>query len=269
MSTSALSDSASPRPRSRAVRRGTGAVLLSALTGALLISTAPSAAAVVPSEQTINATPESITSGKSVTFSGKLTGIGDRPLTDKEVVLEHRANADQAWQSANTGKTNDEGIASIPAKITATAEWRLHYRGDRLYDPGASKTVQITATKPPPPSKPINQRIVETAAAQRGKPYSYGAAGPNKFDCSGLTQYVHKRLGINLPRTSSDQRQATSKLARDRMRPGDLVFFHDGGSVYHVGIFAGNGKIWGAPEPGDHVRLQQIWTDSYTVGRAW
>ncbi|KHF42387.1 hydrolase [Saccharomonospora viridis] len=53
------------------------------------------------------------------------------------------------------------------------------------------------------------------------------------------------------------------------MRPGDLLFFHEGGNVYHVGIFAGKGKMWAAPEPGDVVRMQDIWTESFTVGRAW
>ncbi|NIJ13313.1 cell wall-associated NlpC family hydrolase [Saccharomonospora amisosensis] len=117
---------------------------------------------------------------------------------------------------------------------------------------------------------PIAQRIVDVAASQEGKPYSYGASGPGSFDCSGLVQWVHRQVGIDLPRTSRQQRAAVPHIAKADMAPGDLVFFHNsGGTVYHVGIYAGGGRLWAAPEPGDVVRSQNIWTDSYTVGRAW
>ncbi|CAM2836113.1 C40 family peptidase [Saccharomonospora xinjiangensis] len=116
---------------------------------------------------------------------------------------------------------------------------------------------------------PIGERIIDIAARQAGDPYVYGAEGPDQFDCSGLTQYVHARVGIDLPRTSRQQRAALPELPKSAMRPGDLLFFHEGGRVYHVGIFAGDGRMWAAPEPGDVVRLQNIWTESFTVGRAW
>lgn len=112
-------------------------------------------------------------------------------------------------------------------------------------------------------------RIVSEAADQAGKPYSYGEAGPDSFDCSGLTQYVHDKVGISLPRTADEQRSATDYVDQADKKPGDLIFFSDGGSVYHVGIYAGNGEIWHAPEPGDTVSKDPIWDDSYTVGRAW
>ncbi|ROS39023.1 NlpC/P60 family protein [Amycolatopsis thermoflava] len=112
-------------------------------------------------------------------------------------------------------------------------------------------------------------RIVNAAAAQAGTPYRSGGETPGGFDCSGLTQYAHKQVGIDLPRTARDQRAAVRSVSKSDMRPGDLVFFSSGGSVYHVGIYAGNNKIWAAPESGDTVRLQNIWTSSYSVGRAW
>ncbi len=129
--------------------------------------------------------------------------------------------------------------------------------------------------KPEPGDEPgesttsLGDRIVDLAARQAGAPYIYGAEGPDQFDCSGLTQYVHARLGIDLPRTSREQRAALPVLPKSQMKPGDLLFFAEGGAVYHVGIYAGDGKMWAAPEPGDVVRLQDIWTQSFTVGRAW
>jgi cell wall-associated NlpC family hydrolase len=132
-----------------------------------------------------------------------------------------------------------------------------------------------TKDKPEPsddidePKPSLGKRIVDIASQQAGDPYVYGAAGPDRFDCSGLTQYVHARLGIDLPRTARQQRAALPYVPKAEMRPGDLLFFHENGSVYHVGIYAGKGKMWAAPEPGDVVRLQDIWTQSFTVGRAW
>ncbi|OQO89465.1 hydrolase [Saccharomonospora piscinae] len=119
------------------------------------------------------------------------------------------------------------------------------------------------------PAAPDGERIVDLAARHAGDPYVYGAEGPDRFDCSGLSQYVHARAGIDLPRTSSQQRAALPHVPKSEMRPGDLLFFHEGGRVYHVGIFAGESRMWAAPEPGDVVKLQHIWTDSFTVGRAW
>ncbi|NIH81483.1 C40 family peptidase [Amycolatopsis viridis] len=112
-------------------------------------------------------------------------------------------------------------------------------------------------------------RIVNAAAAQAGKPYRSGGTGPGGFDCSGLAQYAHRQVGITLPRTASAQRATARSVSKTDKRPGDLVFFASGSKVYHVGIYAGNNKIWAAPESGDLVRLQTIWTSSYTVGRAW
>lgn len=137
---------------------------------------------------------------------------------------------------------------------------------------GAAETVPATtpASAHKTATVPIAQRIVDVAASQEGKPYSYGASGPGSFDCSGLVQWVHRQVGIDLPRTSRQQRAALPHIARADMTPGDLVFFHNsGGTVYHVGIYAGGNRLWAAPEPGDVVRLQNLWTDSYTVGRAW
>ena len=230
---------------------------------AALLGFAGTASATVPTEQTLASERSPVTSGTELTFSGKLTGFADRPLAGEKVQLQTRGSPQEPWSVTGTDTTNSKGVAEVQASVTETAQWRLHYPGDRVNNQSASRTITVEATKP------INERIVDTAAAQAGKPYSYGANGPDSFDCSGLTQYVHRQVGIDLPRTTEQQRAAVPKIPKSEMRPGDLVFFHNGGSVYHVGIYAGGNKIWAAPEPGDVVRKQEIWTDSYTVGRAW
>lgn len=80
-------------------------------------------------------------------------------------------------------------------------------------------------------------RVVSAAAAEAGKPYAAGGTGPDSFDCSGLAQYAYRQAGISLPRTASQQRSAARGVAQSDARPGDLIFFSNGGRVYHVGIF--------------------------------
>ena len=109
------------------------------------------------------------------------------------------------------------------------------------------------------------------AANQKGDPYSYGAAGPNRFDCSGLTYYSYRKAGFsNIPRTSSAQAHFARHISRSQMRRGDLIFFYDGGGVYHVGVYAGfsHGHRWvlHAPYSGARVRTERIWTNRWFPG---
>jgi cell wall-associated NlpC family hydrolase len=110
-------------------------------------------------------------------------------------------------------------------------------------------------------------RALRVAAAQQGDPYRYGAAGPNAFDCSGLTSYSFRRAGVTIPRTSSAQRGATRRIPARAARPGDLVFFQHGGRVYHVGFYAGQHRVLHSPYAGTKVRKERIWTSSVTYGR--
>jgi cell wall-associated NlpC family hydrolase len=77
-----------------------------------------------------------------------------------------------------------------------------------------------------------------------GIDYSYGGTTTGGFDCSGFTGYVFKKLGLNLPRSSREQFAEGKKVARDDLRPGDLVFFNTSGNgVSHVGIYVGNNRF--------------------------
>ncbi|MCR1783447.1 C40 family peptidase [Nocardioides carbamazepini] len=108
-------------------------------------------------------------------------------------------------------------------------------------------------------------KVMATVRSRAGKPYAYGAAGPNAFDCSGLVQWVYRHVGENLPRTSSAQAGATQRVRSPQV--GDLVFFTSGGRVYHVGIYAGDRMLWHASRPGVPVRKDRIWTGSVFYGR--
>lgn len=110
-------------------------------------------------------------------------------------------------------------------------------------------------------------KALKIAASKKGSPYRYGAAGPNRFDCSGLTLYSFKRAGKKLPRTAAQQYNKTRHISASKRTRGDLVFFHSGRNIYHVGIYAGKGRIWHAPKSNTVVRLEKIWTKSVSYGR--
>ncbi|MEU9605778.1 C40 family peptidase [Streptomyces sp. NPDC048057] len=110
-------------------------------------------------------------------------------------------------------------------------------------------------------------KALKVAADKKGSPYRWGAAGPRRFDCSGLTLYSYKKAGKKLPRTAQQQYNSTRRVSTAKRKVGDLVFFHSGRSVYHVGIYAGKGKIWHSPKRGSWVKLDKIWSRSVSYGR--
>ena len=117
-------------------------------------------------------------------------------------------------------------------------------------------------------SASIAMSALRVAAAQKGKRYVYGGAGPNVFDCSGLVQYSYAKVGIRIPRTADQQYRASYHIPQSHLRPGDVVFFHDShGYVYHDAIYMGLGAIWNAPHTGARVRVEPVWTHSIYFGR--
>ncbi|WP_147915949.1 NlpC/P60 family protein [Ruania zhangjianzhongii] len=108
----------------------------------------------------------------------------------------------------------------------------------------------------------VGRTALNWAMTQIGKPYVWGADGPNSYDCSGLTMRAFQNAGVNLPRTTGAQYAATTHVPVGDMRPGDLIFYSSNGSasgIYHVAIYAGNGMRVHAPSPGSNVEHVQIW----------
>ena len=108
------------------------------------------------------------------------------------------------------------------------------------------------------------QVAVDTALAQRGKPYVWAAAGPGSFDCSGLVEYAYGAAGVGLPHSSLMQSQMGRAVSRAQLQPGDLVFFYS--PVSHVGIDIGNGQMVHAPTTGDVVKISSIDVMGYFAG---
>jgi cell wall-associated NlpC family hydrolase len=114
---------------------------------------------------------------------------------------------------------------------------------------------------PLPPASGAAAIAVRTALAQVGKPYHWGSAGPDAFDCSGLTMYAWRAAGVSLPHSSSAQYQSLPHIGRASLQPGDLVFF--GSPIHHVGIYVGAGVMVAAPSSGRVVQVQNIDRSDY------
>lgn len=103
------------------------------------------------------------------------------------------------------------------------------------------------------------EKVISVAKAQMGKPYKWGATGPNSFDCSGLMYYSYKNgANITLPRVSRDQANAGVKVSKEDLKPGDLVFFGSGSRITHVGMYLGNDQYIHSPQTGDVVKISKL-----------
>ncbi|HEV7886899.1 MAG TPA: NlpC/P60 family protein, partial [Acidimicrobiales bacterium] len=117
----------------------------------------------------------------------------------------------------------------------------------------------------PAPNAGASAAVAE-ARRQIGKPYRYGASGPEAFDCSGLTSWAWRAGGVSLPHSSSAQYSATHRVAMADIAPGDLLFY--GSPIHHVGIYVGNGTMVEASHSGVPVRYSSIYrSDLVGIGR--
>lgn len=111
-------------------------------------------------------------------------------------------------------------------------------------------------------------KVLARAASVKGTRYRLGGVTTKGFDCSGFVLYAMKPVGVTFGRTSRDMRRETPKISKEEILPGDLVFYHNKkGTVYHVAIYAGDGKIWHARRPGLRLAKTNIYAKRITYGR--
>jgi cell wall-associated NlpC family hydrolase len=198
--------------------------------------------------------------------AGHQSGILQTAAGANAAAAQAQAGAQQAVAAAKA--TYDKVAAQQADLKKQVAEYQAVY--DQLS--AAEKHAAAGATPerasrseraaPAAPSGPVvassqaAQIAVDTALAQRGKPYVWAASGPGSFDCSGLTAFAYHAAGIDLPHSSALQSTMGKAVSRADLQPGDLVFFYS--PVSHVGIYIGNGQMVHAPTTGDVVKVANL-----------
>ena len=191
---------------------------------------------------TVNATSLNVRSGASTSYS-VITKLPKGTVVD---VIE---NASNGWKKI---KTSNGTTGWVSGQYLTTG----------------------VVSQPSTPSTNKVQAVVDLAHKQIGKPYVWGAEGPNSFDCSGLTYYVYKNAaGITLPRSSTAQYGAGKAVSKSNLQPGDLIFSStDGtGNITHVAIYVGDGQMIHAPRSGKNVEKVSMntsyWNKAYVGAR--
>jgi peptidoglycan DL-endopeptidase CwlO len=171
--------------------------------------------------------------------------VTTKARADAEKAKLDKLVADQAAQR--------QSLDGQKTKITADVA-QLQALRIKVY--GAQKP-SVAATPSTPPVYVAGKAgiAVKFAYAQLGKPYEWAAAGPNSYDCSGLTLAAWGAAGVTLPHNAEMQYNSLPHVSRAALKPGDLVFYSNLG---HVGIYVGNNQIIHAPTPGDHVRVASV-----------
>lgn len=183
--------------------------------------------------------------------------MADFAVQAQQLEMREAAAKRELARIAETEKTLADEKAEIDKKAAEANELL-----DRLEARSASVSRGSTRV---PTNVAVSGRAgaaVQYALAQVGDAYVYGAAGPDAFDCSGLTMMAWAQAGVSLPHSSSAQMGSGTPVSQSQLAPGDLVFYYS--PVSHVGIYIGNGQIVHAANPSTGVRVAPVFSMPYS-----
>jgi len=174
----------------------------------------------------------------------------------KALDIRHDATAKRARQVADLKAQLGKEKATIDQKVDEAKSLL-----DRLKAEQRERMMSSSRSEVRPPSVPASGRAaaaVNYAMAQVGDAYVYGAAGPDAYDCSGLTMASWARAGVALPHSSSAQFSSGPQVPASALQPGDLVFYYS--PISHVGMYIGNGMIVHAANPSTGVQVAGLYS---------
>jgi cell wall-associated NlpC family hydrolase len=222
---------------------------LSRITGELAVLVAQVQAAQ-------QAAAKSAVLARSPSASAPVTTLAP-PLSAAPTTRRSNPSATQPAPSPTSSPTSRPASATVRTSPTTSS----HTGGGSTA--GSSQSTGAATGQAPGANKAIAY-----ARAQLGKPYQWGGAGPDSFDCSGLTMMAWQQAGVYFPHLAQDQYDMTQRISVADASPGDLIFFGTPSNVYHVGLYVGNGQMIDAPETGQTVSVQSIyWSDLLGAGR--
>ena len=175
------------------------------------------------------------------TATKKKTSVATLANKVKKTTTNVNKKISAALKDNNTNKTKEEKVKKANQIVNETVKKNEENKNSSMQ--ASSKAASIVAL----------------AKEQVGKPYVWAAAGPDKFDCSGLVQYVYQHAaGINLPRTTYDQVKVGQTVPLNQLQAGDLVFWGSETAPYHVAIYIGNNQYVNAATPEQGTILQNV-----------
>jgi peptidoglycan DL-endopeptidase CwlO len=178
---------------------------------------------------------------------------------DQVSALQGRIAEIAAQEAAERARREEEARRRAAAEAAAQAASQAAAAAAAAAEEAARAAPPPAPAPPsaPAPAPPGTRRgadvAVQAALSQVGKPYKYGAEGPDSYDCSGLTLWAWRHAGVSLPHSSRMQYAQTTRISRDQLQPGDLIFF--GSPIHHVAMYIGDGKVVEAPYTGANVRI--------------
>jgi len=246
----------------------TASVASLALVGAALGS-ASNTHAILARPQTpaahLQANFSTVAAAKAVTFTATATLPSGAPDAAEPATLQ--LTTVRGWETLGTKELSAAGTATFTFHPKHNHNYRVLLpavtgNGTTILNPVMSPNIAVHIKAPS-----IGAQIVADAAKEKGKPYVFGAAGPNSFDCSGLVKFVFAKFGITLPHHANDMKHYGVQVSEKDAKPGDLVFVFSGSFAHHVAIYAGNGTWWEAPHTGSFVRHVKIWSSDIEFRR--
>ena len=195
--------------------------------------------------------------------------IRQAELAAARAAAAREADAEAAAQrAASAARTRQAELAAQAASIAAAARSFTAPAVSAAAAPApAAGTVAAAASRPSTPAPPPGAgagTAVAWAYRELGMPYVWGAAGPDSFDCSGLTQYVWAKAGVSLDHYTGAQFNQGRRVSVGEIQPGDLIFY--GSDLHHEGIYVGGGNMIHAPHTGDVVKVSSIFSDGAIAG---
>jgi cell wall-associated NlpC family hydrolase len=195
--------------------------------------------------------------------------VTDTLSTDSEVLLSNvtLVSEDTGHSGDALAQTNDQ-LAALGARRAAVSdqvarlarlERALRLQEQRVDARAAKAGAQLDRLEEKAEAERMARLggpVLAYAKSQVGKSYVYGAAGPDAFDCSGLTMMAWSQSGVSLPHSSSAQYSSGPHISESELKPGDLVFYYS--PISHVGIYIGNGQIVNALNPGAGVQISGL-----------
>ena len=160
--------------------------------------------------------------------------------------------------------TATETAAQKAAREKAAADAAAAAKAQQVIRDQVAELAAALTDAPGTSTNPVALAAMAFAKAQKGKPYRWGATGPASYDCSGLVMTSYLAAGLTLPRVAADQYGAGRMVSLDQAQRGDLLFYASDltkpSTIYHVVLYAGNGRVLDAPHTGATVGTRALWT---------